>query len=112
VIYLSDQSVLLNWTAFDATPWSYEVYINSTLVETGWWYGSTVSYNFTPTAVGFWNVTILFRDAFDNIAIDQIILEVRARPFPVALVISVVVIAGIGVIVVVLLYFKKFKRTS
>ncbi|MHA1577507.1 MAG: aryl-sulfate sulfotransferase, partial [Candidatus Thorarchaeota archaeon] len=96
-MYLSDQYLLLSWSAFDATPWSYEVYVNSDLADTGWWYGSIISYNFTPVSVGYYNITILFRDAFDNIATDQLIVDVRLRDSLLTLVITALVVTGVSV---------------
>lgn len=112
VMYMGDQYLLLNWSAFDVTPWSYEVYVNSSLLDLGWWYGSNVSYNFTPASVGYWNITILFRDAFDNLAIDQLIVEVRVRDSPMTLVITVLAVVGVGVVAMVVLYFRKFKAQT
>ena len=73
-------NMTLMWTASDETAWSYEVYLNSTLMVSEFWNGSDIHYLFRGTTVGCWNVTLVAYDAFDNIGVDIVLIEVYARP--------------------------------
>ncbi|MHA1942970.1 MAG: aryl-sulfate sulfotransferase [Candidatus Thorarchaeota archaeon] len=108
LMYMIDRTVVLNWSAFDATPWNYEVYVNSSLVESDWWYGSAVSYIFTPEYVGVWNVTIVLYDAFWNLAVDQVIVQVRVDS-PILILVATLAVTGVGAIAVVVLLYRKFR---
>lgn len=113
-MYMSDVSTILNWSAFDATPWNYEIYVNSTLVETNWWYGSDISFVFVPASIGVWNITIVFYDAFANIAIDQVlvIVELRIEASSIILAMATLAIVGIGATSAVILLNRKFGNSS
>ena len=73
-------NMTLMWTASDETAWSYEVYLNSTLMVSEFWNGSDIHYLFRGTTVGCWNVTLVAYDAFDNIGVDTVLIEVYAIP--------------------------------
>ena len=105
----SGLNLTLLWIASDLAPWSYEVYLNSSLVTSEVWYGSNIEYLFHGTSVGWWNVTLVAYDAFGNIGVDTVMVEVYASPSPDILVILLVGSLGVGVAagLVVLVLAKK-----
>jgi hypothetical protein len=70
------ENTTITWNASDQTPWSYEIYLNSLLVETDFWYGSSISYFFNASVEGQWNVTLIVYDAFGNWANDTVTIQV------------------------------------
>ena len=104
---LNDGSSIVTWNVSDLTPWNYEIYVNSVLVQSGWWNGSDISFEFEPDAAGFWNVTLIVYDAFGNSASDTVVIEVI--PPPESIVFPLIITAttiGVGIVVVIVLYRK------
>lgn len=66
----------LLWIVTDEMPWSYEIYLNSTLEISEFWDGSDVEYLFQATSVGVWNVTLAAYDAFGNVGVHSVLVEV------------------------------------
>ena len=103
-------SLEITWIAFDDTPWSYEIFVNSDIVVSDLWDGLNITYLFEPPNVGVWNVTIVVYDAFGNFAYDTIMVEVYESPdtwiflIPLAL--------GISVLTVALIIAVKLKKQS
>jgi len=108
---IGEISVILNWTASDSTPWSYEIFVNSTEVKSGSWNGSSIIYVFEPDSVGLWNVTIILYDGFGNIATDTVMIEVVATSGLTGISILLLV-SGIGITATVVIapLVWKFKR--
>ena len=77
-MWLNDNLTRLSWSADDATPWSFKIYVDTTLVMDGFWNGSLVVFDFVPESVGLWNVTLVLDDAFGNMAVDSVLIEVRS----------------------------------
>ncbi|MGD9397358.1 MAG: aryl-sulfate sulfotransferase [Candidatus Thorarchaeota archaeon] len=104
-------STTLTWIASDESPWSYEIYENSTLVISDFWNGSNIHYLFEATSVGMWNVTLVAYDALDNYAVDLVMIEVYEPSTPylgdVVIIIGVVSLVAVVVVVLVILIKKK-----
>jgi hypothetical protein len=68
------------WQAIDDYPNSYTVLINGIEFDTGSWTNETVVNvpvtGINPLTVGMYNITIVFTDISDNVATDQILLEI------------------------------------
>jgi hypothetical protein len=96
----------LTWIASDQTPWSYEIYENSTLVFSDTWNGSDIIYTFEASSIGMWNVTLVAYDAFDNAAVDVVMIEVYS-PSDILIVVLGVLAVGIASLVLVVLWVKK-----
>ena len=109
MLYSKSETAILDWTAFDATPWSYEIYINSTLVENDWWYGSDVIYEFSPESYSIWNITIVFYDAFDNAAIDQVMIRVQNTNLHLILATILLAGAATGFVTLVIIMGRRSK---
>jgi hypothetical protein len=93
--------IMLNWSVYDATPWSYDLYVNSTHIVSELWYGEDIEYWFTSSVTGQWNVTLVAYDALGNSATSTVMIEVRNPAFA-SDIITILVIGGISVGVVVL----------
>ncbi|MFX0108658.1 MAG: aryl-sulfate sulfotransferase, partial [Candidatus Hodarchaeota archaeon] len=113
-IFVNDSSTTLTWTASDETPWSYEISINSTVVESGWWDGSSIVYIFEPESIGHWNITILLTDAFGNSASDTVIINVISPTSPPTSSDGngILVIAGLGMGVIAVLVFITWRYSK
>ena len=103
-------SAHLLWFASDESPWNYEIYENSTLVLSNLWNGSDIHYLFEPSDVGWWNVTLVVYDAFDNVAIDTVGIEVYS-PNDSSFVITILGTGAAAVCLVIVVYVKS-KRHS
>lgn len=121
----SNQTIIpLIWTAFDATPWSYQVLINDTPVVSESWNGSMVTYIFEPESPGWWNVTLVLFDVFGNYACDTVMIEIRIPTITYTTTtnttatdttqiwISVVVFGALGAGAVVLLITRRAKKSG
>jgi hypothetical protein len=100
----------LLWFAYDETPWSYEIYENSSLVLSEFWNGTVISYLFEPTYVGVWNVTVVAYDAFGNLATNTVMVYVLDPTVPpdtimIALVVGLAV--GASAFALVIIWMKK-----
>ena len=115
-MWLSDVNTTLIWSLTDATPWTYEILINSTIDESSWWYGEPIEYVFKPESEGFWNITVIVYDAFGNSAVDSVLIEVKIPTSTNGVtsstndIIPLVLVTGAGivaVVIIVLIYKKK-----
>ncbi|MBY8998723.1 MAG: aryl-sulfate sulfotransferase [Candidatus Thorarchaeota archaeon] len=102
-------SATLFWHASDETPWSYDIYVNSQMVFSDFWNGSNITYLFEPTAVGWWNVTVVAYDAFGNFEVSVVMIEVydRSIPLPILILVGGLAIGAFVVMVVVIRLKKK-----
>ncbi|MFW9806889.1 MAG: aryl-sulfate sulfotransferase, partial [Candidatus Thorarchaeota archaeon] len=101
------ESTLITWFAYDETPWSYEIYVDSQLEVTEFWNGSNINYLFEPPTVGLWNVTVIAYDIFGNSANSTTLVNVYNPNSPLILLIGGAGIAGLTVVVVVIWMKKK-----
>ncbi len=104
-------SATLTWSASDENPWRYEIYENSTLVVADFWNGSNIHYLFEARSIGIWNVTLVAYDAWDNIAVDVVLIEVYVLSTPsigdVVVIVGIISLAAVIVIAVVWIKMKK-----
>ena len=100
-------STMLIWIAFDEPPWSYEIYENSTLVFSDAWNGSNMHYKFEAIAVGWFNITLVVYDAFDNVATDAVIVEVYLPSIDILIIIPLIIGVGAVFAIVIILVKKK-----
>ncbi|NHI90196.1 MAG: hypothetical protein EAX87_11785 [Candidatus Thorarchaeota archaeon] len=92
--------LMLTWSGYDVTPWSYDIYVNSTHIVSELWYGEDIEYWFTSSTAGRWNVTLVAYDAFGNSATSTVMIEVTHSA--VASLITALVIGGIAAGIAVL----------
>ena len=99
---------VLNWTATDRFPASYEIYVDGELKDTGTWTnGVKIEYNVDNLAKGNHTVRIVLHDLAVNSAEDTVSVLVKTGNSW----IYIILIAGaIGVAVVVLVIFVKKRR--
>ncbi len=90
------QNVTLNFTATDNTPFSYSIYIDGELLESGDWDGSPVVIEITSLTAGAHEIEIVFTDINGNSATHTVAVTVQ-EDVPVTM-----VVAGIGVAVVLI----------
>ncbi|MFW9835661.1 MAG: aryl-sulfate sulfotransferase [Candidatus Thorarchaeota archaeon] len=111
-IWLSDNNTLLQWNASDDTPWSYEIYIDSLIIEDGAWYGANIEYSFIPDSVGLYNITLVLHDAFENTASDCVVIDVRLKQSgfsTLAFVAGVAVFSAAAILIFTLRYKQKIR---
>ncbi|MGY5860295.1 MAG: hypothetical protein RTU63_13075, partial [Candidatus Thorarchaeota archaeon] len=113
-MFLSEENTTLTWTPSDATPWTYEIYINGTLDETDWWHGGSITYQFEPQSAGLWNVTIIVYDAFTNSASDSVLvlakLDTTPQTSPDSPVLLILATVGIGIAATVIIFIVYRKK--
>ena len=100
----------LTWGASDDTPWSYEIYENSSLVLSDFWNGGNIQYVFEPTTVGLWNVTVVAYDAFGNSAINTVMIEVLPSTGPPEDILIFLIgglVVGVSIVAFVIIWMKK-----
>ncbi|MEM4488450.1 MAG: hypothetical protein QXK88_06615 [Desulfurococcaceae archaeon] len=104
------ESIELSWTARDASPNTYKLYIDGNLSASGAWLSDIpVKYNFTASEVRKYNVTIIFKDQLDQTTVDSIIINVKPTPAPVTMtaIIAIVAIVGLAALAAFLLRRRK-----
>jgi len=76
------QAINLSWTAEDASPDTYSIYLNGSLVESGSWSsGDTINYTFTATVEGeYVNITIVFTDKLGQETHHTVTIRVPIEP--------------------------------
>jgi hypothetical protein len=103
---LEDQdTVTVNWTASDVTPWNYSILVDGVVNMTGPWNGSNIFYEFQVTEVGTWNVTLVLFDVYGNMAADTVFIEILSLGpdgLPLELVLAIAGAVGVFVTVVLL----------
>lgn len=70
-------SVGITWTAIDDTPWSYAILLNDTLVSSGYWNGSDITYLLATNVTASWNVTLILEDLMGNTASSSVVVEIK-----------------------------------
>jgi len=97
------KNVSLSWIAEDRSPNTYTIYLNGTEVASGSWEsGISVVFNFTPTEVGKYNVTIVFTDALGQSSTNTVMVSVTKPGGPSGMTIVVIVIL-VAVIIIALI---------
>jgi len=72
------ENITLNWTAVDATPGEYKIYVNGTIKSEGDWSNNTlISYIFKAESAGSYNITIVFTDKVGLSSSHTVIIEVQ-----------------------------------
>ncbi|MBD3405232.1 MAG: hypothetical protein GF411_03735 [Candidatus Lokiarchaeota archaeon] len=72
----------ITWTVSDLDPFSYEVYVDGSLMENSSWDGSQIDYNVDGFAVGSYNVMLIIYDSSGNHAIDNVAVNVIDTTIP------------------------------
>ncbi|MFW9851053.1 MAG: aryl-sulfate sulfotransferase, partial [Candidatus Thorarchaeota archaeon] len=122
-IWENQTTTILTWNVNDATPWSYVVFVNQSQSVTDYWNEFQISFAFTPQSIGFWNITLVLYDIYDNSAYDSVIVEVREVIVNITTTLSAptqpapdwfqpVVLSGsviMSVITIGLVYYTKFR---
>ncbi|MFW9886213.1 MAG: hypothetical protein ACFFEX_17635, partial [Candidatus Thorarchaeota archaeon] len=109
-VWSNQSQIQLEWEAFDDTPSNYTVLVNGSAVQEESWDGSDVIVSIANPGAGVWNVTLLLLDLSDNWASDSVILEVRAVPGAVDLLLIGGIALGGVLMIVVVLYFMKMRK--
>ncbi|MGY5863445.1 MAG: aryl-sulfate sulfotransferase [Candidatus Thorarchaeota archaeon] len=99
---------VLEWTAEDATPWSYSILVNGIEEFTDPWSGEEIVFSFNPESVGTWNVTIVVEDLFGNSAYDTVIVTANSSSSLLGIV-ALVSVPAIVLVILVVYYLKKRK---
>ncbi len=69
----------ITWNPIDASPASYELYVNGSLVDSGTWQGGPIAVNVDGLSVGTYNYTIVVYDAAGNWKSDTVFVTVLAQ---------------------------------
>jgi hypothetical protein len=109
-VWANQSLIQLEWEVFDHTPHNYTVLVNGSSVESNPWDGSDLIVSITTPTVGTWNVTLLLYDLSGNSASDSVMVEVRAVSMPVDLTLLLGGVAIASILLVVILYYFKFRR--
>jgi len=113
--------ILLNWTASDRFPSTYQILINDTVVKSGTWTsGDLITYNFTETEVGTYIVKIIFNDEAGHSSIHSVTINVvpekapppgpGPRPLGITEIVIIVVVTVASVIVIFLVIIPHIRR--
>ncbi len=99
---------VLNWTATDRFPASYEIYVDEELKDTGTWTsGVKIEYNVDGLAKGNHTVRIILYDLAGNSAEDTVSVLVKIG---ISWIYIILIAGAVGVAVVVLVIFIKKRR--
>jgi len=112
-VWENTTSIFLSWNAYDATPWSFEIWVNGSILDSGFWDGSIIFYIFSPASTGVWNVTLVTQDAFGNSAQSDVLIEVRPFQNPTSNgfdPLGVLALTAGSAVLIVILYMVYTKR--
>ncbi len=77
-VWENQTEIMLTWEVSDATPMNYSILINNTLINSGSWGGSSITYTFDLTGKnGIIQITLVLYDLFGNHAEDTVTIEIR-----------------------------------
>lgn len=78
------QSIVLNWTAEDRFPDTYTIYVNGTAVvsDQPWTSGDKISYTFSQSSAGVYEVKIVFKDKAGNTSENTVYITVLEEEIP------------------------------
>ncbi|MGY5876600.1 MAG: hypothetical protein RTU30_12700 [Candidatus Thorarchaeota archaeon] len=74
----SGLDIPLSWTATDSYPLNYTIIVNGSVVDSGAWDGSDVSYTLRTTGSGLTNVTLVLCDQSGNMAVDTVLVSISS----------------------------------
>ncbi|MHA2064748.1 MAG: hypothetical protein ACXABY_10275 [Candidatus Thorarchaeota archaeon] len=113
-LFEDEPQTAITWTCSDATPLSYSILVNGTVVESGSWNGSSITFVFVADSLGVWEVNLTLTDFFQNSATAIVYVTVQPSspgPFPLSFEQILGVAAVLGVVMVVLVVGLLRKRT-
>jgi hypothetical protein len=96
-----EQSSILNWSISEDAPWSYRIWIDGFILESGPLSTDRIQYVFETSSIGDWNVTLEVEDVFGNSSSDMVMVRVLpdysvlAMGFIITLVIPLLVFFGV-----------------
>jgi hypothetical protein len=117
-IWSNQTTVTISWIVVDTTPWSYSVSVNDTLMIEGPWNGSRVDYELQAAVPGQVTITLQVSDVFDNIAVDDVVVEIRqvptstsnhTQPFDQDVLFTIAIVVGATGVVVTLIVVYRIK---
>ena len=76
--------ILLNWTAYDVSPWQYNIYLNGSTYIAGqpWQNNEIISFQTTSLGVGTHNITVEVLDKMGNKAVDSVVVVIEPSQPP------------------------------
>ena len=125
-----DDSQYVNWTFSDTRPGSYSLLENGTEIDFGSWpEGNFYALEIDPAvlAIGFYNYTIILKDEAGNTAFDTVIVEIYQVSTPPSTTEPtpttpgpidgdplglILIVAGIGVVAVLIVMFVMLKKKT
>jgi len=106
----------ISWQANSSSPYSYELYRNSTLIFSGYWHGSDLTFYLTGLEIGVYNYTLVVYDGAGNSASDTVWVKLESyggldiTAFILQNLVVIVITASAAVILVVSVLHPKFRR--
>ena len=79
-IWDDQTSYNITWTVSDLTPLKYSISVNQEEIEVGDWEDEIISFTHIWTVKELQNVTLILYDAYGNIGVDSVIIEIRDSP--------------------------------
>lgn len=70
----------ISWSATDTHPDSYQLYLNTILWKFGSWEGGSISFNLDDLTLSSNNLTMVFFDESENIAVDTVFVFLSDQP--------------------------------
>ncbi|MFW9955111.1 MAG: DUF2341 domain-containing protein [Candidatus Thorarchaeota archaeon] len=74
---------VITWNPSDVSIGSYTIYVDGISNDTGPWYGESISFSFTKTTSGTYNITVKVEDAAGNWSSDTVIITIEDTTNPV-----------------------------
>jgi hypothetical protein len=105
-----NQMVLLNWSIVEDYPSKYEIFVNSTSVIQGPWNGSNIIFEFEPSEIGTFNITLWVCDLSGNFAYDAVFICISTPTDTPEFNNPLLLILGIGVVGIVVILVLILKR--
>jgi hypothetical protein len=112
-VWENQSSVIIDWEAYDHSPWNYSILLSGSLLENGSWNGDNIIYEYYNSETGTFKFTLILYDLFGNSAKDDVILTVRPlegllqRNLIIAIVIPILSLSIIGGILNEFIYKRR-----
>ncbi|MBD3160222.1 MAG: hypothetical protein GF309_15700 [Candidatus Lokiarchaeota archaeon] len=97
----------ITWNPSDRNPYSFEVYQNGILIQSGYWNGSRILTDISEIDSGVYNFTLVVYDKTLNSVSDTVIVEVRPNPID-AILPGIVIVLGVAVTFVIIQECREF----